>query len=268
MDRGLAALGFGVCLALACGCGDSSSSGGAGASGGTDQGGDPAAGGTPSTGGTGGGADTACFGEDLPEEDLGGGEDPEAGNFTMDEALDGLPDGPGPLRAIIETDLGTLTCELFPETAPFGVANFVGLARGRRPFEDTAPGVNWIKGRHYYDGLKFHRVIDDFMAQTGDPKGTGFGGPGYAFDNEIGDESHTPGTLSYANSGPDTNGSQFFIVAETGATFLDGDYVIFGRCAEVDVVKALTEVATSGDPNDTPLEDLHMTSVRITRCAP
>lgn len=199
----------------------------------------------------------------LPEEDLGTGPDPEAGMFTLDEALAGLPEGPGPLRAILTTDLGVLTCALFPEVAPNGVANFVGLARGRRPFKEAG---KWIRGRRFYDGLIFHRVIDDFMAQGGDPLGTGFGGPGYSFMNEIGAETHSPGTLSYANSGnASSNGSQFYIVAETGADFLDGNYTIFGRCTPVDTVKAMTEVETA--PDDKPLVDVHLQTVDITRCA-
>ncbi len=204
-----------------------------------------------------------CDDTDIPEEDLGGGADPEAGEFTMDEALDGLPAGPGPLRAIIDTDFGEITCELFPEVAPIGVANFVGLARGRRPFRE---GGSWWKGRRFYDGLIFHRVIDDFVAQGGDPLGTGFGDPGYEFVNEIAGETHSPGTLAYANAGADTNGSQFYIVAEEPATFLDGDYTIFGRCTPVSAVQAITEVPTNAQ--DKPLTDVVMHTVSITRCAP
>jgi len=210
----------------------------------------------------------ACPDVDIPEEDLGTGADPEAGEFTLDEALADLPAGSGPLRAVIDTELGTVTCELFPDDAPIGVANFVGLARGRRPFKDT--DGHWVKGRHFYDGLLFHRVIDDFVAQGGDPLGTGFGGPGYSFGNEIADKSHVPGTLAYANTGqPNSNGSQFYIVAEVPQPGLDGDYTIFGLCDPVDVVKAITEVPTDGDPpagSSKPLEDIHSISVRIERC--
>ncbi|MFO0550684.1 MAG: peptidylprolyl isomerase [Polyangiaceae bacterium] len=255
-------------LALAA-CGDSGSGGGgAGASGGSGgtgagAGGTGGMGGIGGSGGTGGAVDP-CADIDIPDEDLGPGNDPEAGDFTLEEALAGLPDGPGPLRAIIETELGTVTCELFPDVAPIGVANFVGLARGTRPFLKTG---QWLKGRRFYDGLLFHRVIDDFMAQGGDPLGTGFGGPGYSFGNEIGTETHSPGTLAYANtSQPNSNGSQFYIVAELPQPGLDGDYTIFGRCDPVDVVKAMTEVPT--DANDKPLTPLHAVSVKITRCAP
>jgi len=211
--------------------------------------------------------DLACPDTDLEEEDLGTGTDPEDGDFTLEEALDGLPEGDGPLRAIISTDYGDLTCELFPEIAPIGVANFVGLARGRRAFEDPEE-AHWIRGRRFYDGLTFHRVIDDFVAQGGDPQGNGFGGPGYEFVSETdNDESHTPGTLSYANAGADSNGSQFFIVAEEPADFLDGDYTIFGRCSLIRTVRALTEVPKESD-DETPVDPPIMNRVHITRCAP
>jgi peptidyl-prolyl cis-trans isomerase A (cyclophilin A) len=189
--------------------------------------------------------------------------DPEAGNFTMSEALVDLPTGPGPLRAIIETDLGTVTCELFPDKAPIGVANFVGLARGRRAWKDPRT-ARWVK-RRFYDGLTFHRVIAGFMAQGGDPLGTGNGGPGYEFANEIAGLMHAPGTLAYANAGPDTNGSQFYIT-ETAQPHLDSGYTIFGSCAPVDVVFKLTHVATNAQ--DKPTTPLRMKTITITRCAP
>ncbi len=258
-----------IASALAAGCGDSTGSGGTGGTGsgagGSSEGGAGAGGAASGGGGVGGsGGVDVCEDIVIPEEDLGGGADPEAGDFTLDEALAGLPDGPGPLRAIIDTELGTVTCELFDDIAPIGVASFVGLARGTRPWKD---GTTWVKGHRFYDGLLFHRVIDDFVAQGGDPKGNGLGGPGYSFGNEIATETHSPGTLAYANTGqPNSNGSQFYIVAEVAQPGLDGDYTIFGRCEPVDVVKAMTEVATDG--NDKPLEPLHMLSVKITRCAP
>jgi peptidyl-prolyl cis-trans isomerase A (cyclophilin A) len=119
--------------------------------------------------------------------------------------------------------------------------------------------------RRFYDGLTFHRVIPDFVAQGGDPLGTGYGGPGYQFDDEISDLAHHPGTLAYANAGANTNGSQFYI-AEVDLPGLDGGYTIFGECAETDVVTALTHVAT--DANDKPVTPLHLKTVTITRCAP
>jgi peptidyl-prolyl cis-trans isomerase A (cyclophilin A) len=199
----------------------------------------------------------------APDEMLPGTTDPVAGVFTMDDALAGLPEGPGPLRAVIDTDLGTLTCVLRDDKAPNGVANFVGLARGLRPWKDPLT-KKWVK-RRFYDGLTFHRVIADFVAQGGDPLGNGFGGPGYKFADEISDLMHHPGTLAYANAGADTNGSQFYI-AEVDLPSLDGSYTIFGECSPVDVVTALTHVPT--DANDKPVTPLHMKTVTITRCAP
>ena len=229
----------------------SSSSGSTGGSGGV--------GGTGgSTGGSGGcGPDTSAPDEVLPDTT-----DPAKGVFTMDDALAGLPDGPGPLRAVIDTDLGALTCVLRPDKAPNGVANFVGLARGVRPWKDPV-AKKWVK-RRFYDGLQFHRVIPEFMAQGGDPLGTGFGGPGYKFADEISDLLHLPGTLAYANSGPNTNGSQFYL-AELELPWLDGSYVTFGECSPVSVVVALTHVTTG--TNDKPVQPLHMKTVSITRCA-
>jgi peptidyl-prolyl cis-trans isomerase A (cyclophilin A) len=230
----------------------------------TDTGSVTSTGGTGTTSSTGTGGAVAC-GPDpsAPNEILPDTTDPAKGVFTMEDALAGLPDGPGPLRAIIDTDLGTITCALRPDKAPNGVANFVGLARGVRPWKDPKT-KEWVK-RRYYDGLTFHRVIPMFMAQGGDPLGTGTGGPGYKFADEISDLVHEPGTLSYANAGPNTNGSQFYIT-EVKTDWLDGGYTIIGACEPVDVVVALTGVPTNS--NDKPLTPLHMKTVEITRCAP
>ena len=242
--------------AISLGCGGTSS-GDAGGSGGT----------TTSTGGSGGatgGSGGVVCGDDVapPNEELPDATDPEAGDFTLDEALVDLPEGPGPLRAIMETDLGTLTCTFHENEAPKGVANFVGLARGRRAWKDPVT-KKWVR-RPYYDGLTFHRVIPDFVAQGGDPLGTGFGGPGYKFANEVAGLTHMPGTLAYANAGPNTNGSQFYI-CETAQPQLDSGYTIFGECDPVSVVTAMTHVDT--DANDKPLTPIHIVSVKITRCA-
>lgn len=209
--------------------------------------------------GTGGcGPDTSA-----PNEVLTNTTDPAQGVFTMADALAGLPQGPGPLRAIIDTDEGTLTCILRDDKAPMGVANFVGLARGVRPWKDPKL-KKWVK-RRFYDGLLFHRVIPMFVAQGGDPLGTGFGGPGYEFADEITDLLHHPGTLAYANTGPDSNGSQFYI-AEVDLPGLDGKYTTFGECSPASIVPLLTGVMV--DANDAPVTPLHMKSVTITRCAP
>jgi peptidyl-prolyl cis-trans isomerase A (cyclophilin A) len=258
---------IGICaavIALGAGCGDSSGSGTGGSGGGATTTSTSATTGTGTSTSAGTGGSAVC-GPDTsaPDETLPDTTDPVHGVFTMSDALAGLPDGPGPLRAILDTDLGVLTCELRPDKAPNGVANFVGLARGIRPWKDPTT-KKWVK-RRFYDGLTFHRVIPDFVAQGGDPLGTGYGGPGYQFADEISDLQHHPGTLAYANAGPDTNGSQFYI-AEVDLPNLDGSYTIFGECTPVSVVTALTHVTT--DANDKPLAPLHMKTVTITRCAP
>ena len=227
--------------------------------------GDASSGGDAGDGDTTGDGDGDECGPDVapPNEMLGMGADPAGGMFSLEEALEELPEGPGPLRAELVTTLGTFTCELRPDMAPNGVANFVGLARGRRPWLD--PGTNeWVR-RPYYDGTIFHRVIPNFMIQGGDILGTGFGGPGYMFADEFSELSHVPGTLSYANSGPNTNGSQFFIT-EVATDWLDGVHTVFGSCTPVSGVGAVADVPT--DANDKPLEDVVLEQVVITRCAP
>jgi len=235
-----------------------SSSGGDGGSGGSGTG--------MATGGAGGGtggSDPGPCGPDLvnPNESFGAGSDPAGGVFTMEDALVDLPEGDGPLRAIITTELGAITCTLEPEEAPLAVANFVGLARGVRPWLNPASN-EWV-GRKFYDGLTFHRIIDDFMAQGGDPLGTGTGGPGYQFDDEFGSLMHKPGTLSMANAGPNTNGSQFFIT-EVTTDWLDGMHTIMGYCEPMAVIETLT--ATPTNANDQPLTAVHTQSIEITRC--
>jgi peptidyl-prolyl cis-trans isomerase A (cyclophilin A) len=212
----------------------------------------------------------------LPEQVLDDTSDPEHGLFTLDQALDGLPDGPGPLRAIITTELGVLTCALQTNVtsasghgalgAPNSVANFVGLARGKRAFYDATMG-KWVR-RRFYDGLTWHRVIPQFVAQGGDPAGNGTGGPGYTIDFEITSLRNVPGALAYASTAPMSNtaGSQFYVVAEVPQPSLDRDYAVFGLCDPVSVVTALTRVPR--DSNDEPLTPIHMRTIAVTRCAP
>jgi peptidyl-prolyl cis-trans isomerase A (cyclophilin A) len=142
------------------------------------------------------------------------------------------------------------------------VANFVGLARGIKPFTD--PVTKKTARRRYYDGLTFHRVIPDFMIQGGDPLGTGSGGPGYVFANENHkDLRHdSPGVLAMANRGPDTNGSQFYIT-DAASKPLDGSYTVFGRCKENDVVRRIARVER--DSADHPRKPVTIDRVDIQR---
>lgn len=187
--------------------------------------------------------------------------DPEAGDFTLEEALAGLG-GSGPPTATIETSLGTITCRLAGDLVPRAVANFVGLARGLRPWWEPCRKA-WVR-EPYYDGLQWHRVIPGFMAQGGDPWGDGSGGPGYMFANEIAPELRhdRPGTLAYANSGRDTNGSQFYVTVGKRPQ-LDGGYVVFGYCEGVEVVQQIVRVPR--DANDKPLRPVLIRRVTITR---
>ena len=150
------------------------------------------------------------------------------------------------LKVRIETTLGIIEAELYAQDAPKTVENFVTLVK---------------KG--FYDGIVFHRVIPDFMIQTGDPTGTGRGGPGYKFNDEFSPKlTHDgPGVLSMANSGPNTNGSQFFITA-AATPWLDGKHSVFGKVTQgLDVVTAI--VNAPRDENDKPFDKIVMKKVTI-----
>jgi peptidyl-prolyl cis-trans isomerase B (cyclophilin B) len=139
-------------------------------------------------------------------------------------------------QAVLHTSAGSVAIELFDGDAPKTVENFRKLA---------ADG--------FYDGLVFHRVIPDFMIQGGCPEGTGRGGPGYTFEDEINDHKIARGALAMANSGPDTNGSQFFIVTTQEAPWLDGKHTVFGRVADgMDTVDAIESAKT--DAQDRPVD--------------
>ncbi|MGA9392678.1 MAG: peptidylprolyl isomerase [Candidatus Sulfotelmatobacter sp.] len=171
----------------------------------------------------------------------------------------------GQPTAVIETSVGNLTCTLFPDKAPIGVENFIGLATGTKDWK-TVKGVT-KHGVPLYDGTIFHRVIPGFMIQGGDPAGDGTGDPGYKFKNEVSSDLtfDKPGRLAYANAGPNTNGSQFFIT-EVATPHLNGSYTIFGQCddATVVLVKQIAHMAT--DPqNDRPFRPVKIVHIKIVR---
>ena len=155
----------------------------------------------------------------------------------------------GGYRAIFETDKGTIVFELFVDEVPVTVNNFVFLAN-----------------EGFYDGVMFHRIIKDFMIQSGDPKGDGTGGPGYRFDDELVTRDYVAGTLAMANSGPNTNGSQFFIVHGHDVN-LPKQYTIFGILVDgMDVVDELANVSVTASPSgeySKPSEDVFINSVKI-----
>jgi cyclophilin family peptidyl-prolyl cis-trans isomerase len=147
--------------------------------------------------------------------------------------------------ATINTSKGPIAVELFDEDAPKTVENFRTLA-----------------GKGFYEGVIFHRVIPDFMIQGGDPTGTGSGGPGYTFEDEFNDRKVVRGALAMANAGPNTNGSQFFIVTADACPWLDGKHTVFGQVSDgMDVVDAISGVET--DAGDRPREDVKMESVEL-----
>jgi cyclophilin family peptidyl-prolyl cis-trans isomerase len=166
--------------------------------------------------------------------------------------------------AVFDTSKGKIACELFPDKAPKTVANFIGLAKGTKDWKHPYSGQN-MKGTPLYDNTTFHRVIPNFMIQGGDPIGNGTGDPGYRFEDEFSPDLRfdVPGRLAMANSGPNTNGSQFFIT-EVPTPHLNDRHTIFGQCdqASVDLVNKIARVAT--DPrNNRPLEPVTLNHIEI-----
>lgn len=160
--------------------------------------------------------------------------------------------------AIIKTTLGDITVKLSQET-PLTTANFVGLATGTKKWTDPATGKEMLN-KPFYDGIIFHRVIKDFMIQTGDPLGMGYGGPGYKFNDEPFAGEYTRGTVAMANAGPNTNGSQFFIMHRDMS--LPKNYVIFGKVtAGLDVVDKIAETPTDG--SDKPLKPIAIKTIAV-----
>ncbi len=150
-------------------------------------------------------------------------------------------------NATLHTNHGAIAVELFDNEAPKTVENFLKLA-----------------GDGFYDGVTFHRVIPDFMIQGGDPTGTGTGGPGYTFEDEINEHKVERGALAMANAGPNTNGSQFFVVTTEAAPWLDGKHTVFGRVTTgMDVVDAISEADT--DSSDKPREPVVIERVELER---
>lgn len=161
--------------------------------------------------------------------------------------------------ATFETNKGTFKVKLFADKAPKTVENFVCLAEGMNP--QTKKALD----KPFYDGIIFHRVIPNFMIQGGDPTGTGTGGPGYKFADEIHPElKHTkPGMLSMANAGPNTNGSQFFVTV-AATPWLDGKHAVFGEVTEgLDLVISMSKAKTG--PGDRPVEEIKITKLTIQR---
>jgi cyclophilin family peptidyl-prolyl cis-trans isomerase len=148
-------------------------------------------------------------------------------------------------NATMQTNHGTIELELFDDDAPKTVENFTKLARDG-----------------FYNGVIFHRVIQDFMIQGGDPTGTGSGGPGYQFEDEFNDHRVARGALAMANAGPDTNGSQFFIVTADACPWLDGKHTVFGQVTSgMDVVDTIERVETG--PGDRPRDEVRIESVAV-----
>lgn len=149
-------------------------------------------------------------------------------------------------KATLQTNAGPIVVEFFDDDAPKTVENFRKLA-----------------GDGFYDGVIFHRVIPDFMVQGGDPEGTGTGGPGYTFEDEFNDHKIVRGALAMANAGPNTNGSQFFIVTTGAAPWLDGKHTVFGEVVEgMDVVDTIEGSET--DARDKPVDEKRIESVELT----
>lgn len=172
------------------------------------------------------------------------------------------PTGP---TAVLDTSMGRLTCKLFDKQAPITVANFIGLAEGTKDWTDPVTQKKQ-HGVRFYDGTQFHRVIPNFMIQGGDRAGNGTGDPGYMFQDEFDPALNfdVPGRLAMANSGPATNGSQFFIT-EVPEEHLDGKHTIFGQCDahSVLLVSSIARVSRNADDKpDTPVVLQKVTIVR------
>ena len=172
------------------------------------------------------------------------------------------PTGP---TAVLDTSMGRITCKLYDKEAPETVANFIGLADGTKDWTDPRTHKK-MHGKSLYNGTTFHRVIPEFMIQGGDPTATGMGDPGYYFKDEFNPSLNfdVPGRIAMANSGPNTNGSQFFIT-EVPTEYLNQKHTIFGQCDEpgVLVVKSIARVERDGQ--DKPQQDVVLNKITIVR---
>jgi peptidyl-prolyl cis-trans isomerase A (cyclophilin A) len=187
---------------------------------------------------------------------------PDAPSTTSQAKAPVIPTGP---TAVIDTTMGRLTCKLYDTQAPITVANFVGLASGSKDWTDPTTLAK-IHGKPFYDGVIFHRVIPGFMIQGGDRLGTGTGDPGYLFQDEFDPELtfDEPGRLAMANSGPSTNGSQFFIT-EDPVPQLNGKHTIFGQCDAHSVLLVGSIARVERNDSDKPLTPVVIQHITIVR---
>lgn len=185
---------------------------------------------------------------------------PDAPSTVAHEAPPAVPTGP---TVLFDTTMGRITCKLYTVEAPNTSANFIGLATGTKPYTDYVTKQP-VTGKPFYDGTTFHRVIPGFMIQGGDPGGNGLGDAGYYFNDETSPALRfdQPGVLAMANSGPNTNGSQFFIT-EAPQPDLDGKYNIFGLCDPHSVLIVATIARVERSPEDKPLTPVVLNKVTI-----
>ncbi len=186
-----------------------------------------------------------------------------------------LPDAPGTQvkvspqptgpTAVLDTSMGRMSCQLFDKQAPLAVANFIALADGTKTWTNPATSKKMVN-KPLYNGTIFHRVIPDFMIQGGDPVGTGMGDPGYLFKDEFDSNLNfdVPGRFAMANSGPGTNGSQFFITLAP-TEHLNQVHTIFGQCDEASIAVAKAIAAVPRDDQDKPATDVVLKKVTIVR---
>jgi peptidyl-prolyl cis-trans isomerase A (cyclophilin A) len=189
----------------------------------------------------------------APSQDI-----PDAPQATPEVTT--VPNGP---FVVMDTSMGRITCQFYQKQSPKAVANFIDLATGAKDWTD--PKTNKVQHhKPLYDGTTFHRVIPEFMIQGGDPEGTGMGGPGYAFDDEFdpGLNFDRAGRLAMANSGPNSNGSQFFITEQAG-DFLNQHYTLFGQCDDSSVTVVKTIARVQRDSDDKPLTPVMLEKVTI-----